>query len=103
MAGSESCPHHIRFNGHSAGVLTIADGGCRVTVCVFQCGHQWKEGDFVIFEQQSGKTTRYKIDSIHTPPDPGDQHFLDCTFAPRTAHFPNVKAHLTAEKGKANE
>lgn len=89
IAGSESRPHHIRFNGHSAGILGIKDGGKQISVCVFQRGHEWNEGDFVIFERQSGETTRYKIVAIRTPHDPGDQHFLDCTFAPRPAPLPN--------------
>jgi hypothetical protein len=90
IAGSEAHPHHIRFNGHSAGILDIHDGGQRINVCVFQRGHDWNAGDYVIFERQSGETTRYKIDRIWTPRDPGDQHFLYCTFAPRPAPSPNT-------------
>lgn len=89
IAGSEARPHRIRFNGASAGILDIHDGGKRINVCVFQIGHDWKAGDYVIFERQSGETTRYKIDRINTPHDPGDQHFLYCTFAPRTTPSPN--------------
>ena len=91
IAGSEARPHHIRFNGHSAGILGIRNGGQEIDVCVFQRGHEWNEGDFVVFERQSGETTRYKIDRIWTPHDPGDQHFLYCTFAPRPAPSPNTK------------
>lgn len=92
IAGSEARPHRIRFNGVSAGILDIYDGGQCINVCVFQSGHEWKEGDFVIFERQSGETTRYKIDRINTPHDPGDQHFLYCTFAPRPAPSPNTES-----------
>lgn len=83
--GSESSPHHIRFNGHSAGILDIYDEGQRINVCVFGPYRDLKAGDYVIFERRNGETTRYKIDRIHTPHDPGDQHFLYCSFAPRPA------------------
>lgn len=76
--------HQIWLDGATAGVLHVSDGGNKITVCVFQRGYEWKDGDLVIFRRRSGETTRYKIDQIRTPSDPGDQHFLDCTFTPRT-------------------
>lgn len=98
MTSTEIIPLHvIRLNGASAGVLHANDDGSRITVCVFQRGHKWKDGDFVIFERRGGETTRYKIDRICTPHDPGDQHFLYCTFAPRIHPSPNDQAHGALE------
>lgn len=98
MTSTEIIPLHvIRLNGASAGVLHANDDGSRITVCVFQRGHKWKDGDFVIFERRGGETTRYKIDRICTPHDPGDQHFLYCTFAPRIHPSPNTPGQATAK------
>jgi hypothetical protein len=97
-AGSESRPHRIRFNGHTAGIIDIKAGGKSITVCVFQRGHEWNEGDYVIFERQSGETTRYKIYEIETPRDPGDKHFLRCIFAPRPAPPPNTPMCREADR-----
>lgn len=77
--------HNLRLDGVNAGVLDVYEDGARVNVCMFRRGVDWSSGDFVVFERSSGKTTRYKIDRIETPRDPGDQHFLYCTFAPRPA------------------
>lgn len=83
--GSEDNPHTVRFDGFSAGMLSTCDGGQRITVCVFGSWWRMQDGDYVIFERRSGETTRYRITAIRTPHDPGDQHFIDCEFAPRPA------------------
>lgn len=76
--------HEITFDRVNAGILAIHAKGRRITVVVYRKGKPWKPQDYIVFTRQSGETTRYRVDEIRTPRDPGDQHFIDCTFAPRT-------------------
>lgn len=86
----EPATHHLRFDGVNVGRLDDGDGRC-ISVCVFRRDAPWQVGDYIIFESTSGQTSRYMLYSIRTPHDPGDQHFLECSFAPRTNLTPAKK------------
>ena len=75
--------HTIRLNGATAGILSGNDDNTKLTLCVFRSGAPWKIDDFLILQSTSGQTSRYRVTRVSTPRDPGDQHFIDCTFAPR--------------------
>lgn len=82
-AGAVPITHNLRFDGVTVGRLDDADDAMKLDACVFRSGAPWNVGDYIIFESSRGQSSRYKLDRIHTPRDPGDQHFLYCTFAPR--------------------
>lgn len=80
MASREHDYTH-RYWGHDFTFDPI-DGGQRGRMCVF--GRTPRVGDHLILPNGSG-TTRYRIESVRSPSDPGDQHFLDVAFDPREA------------------
>lgn len=70
----------------TAYVLHVKDGGQQITVSGWKSNpYEWKKGDYLILERESGETTRYQLDELEVPHDPGDQYFARCSFAPRTA------------------
>lgn len=75
--------HDLKLDGVMAGWLSQRDEGRKICLCWFHGNLPAKEGDYLIIHTSDGRSTRYVIDEIDTPRDPGDQHFLDCTFAPR--------------------
>lgn len=76
--------HRLQLDGVTAFTLSVRKEGHEITLCWFRRHLRAKEGDFLIIQRDDGSTTRYRIDAIDTPRDPGDHHFLECTFAPRT-------------------
>lgn len=75
--------HEVKFAGVTAGLLWLDDNGHKIGLCWFHSNLPAKEGDYLIIHTSDGRTVRYVIHNIETPRDPGDQHFLECTFAPR--------------------
>lgn len=76
--------HVIRLNGLTAGVLSHRRGGEELTLCVFRSGAPWRRGDLLDIHSSAGGVYHYRVAKVDTPCDPGDQHFIDCTFSPRT-------------------
>ena len=77
--------HNVRLNGISAFVFLVRDGGQSITLCGHKRNpHEWDVGDYLILEKDDGTTTRYVLDKLDVPLDPGDQYFARCTFSPRS-------------------
>ena len=73
----------LRTWGHDYSIMQVIDGGKRLRVCLFT-PQRPKDGDYVILPNGS-RTTRYQVDGeVDTPVDPGDQHFCNLVFAPRS-------------------
>ena len=63
--------------------FTPVSSGLKGSVCIWDSVYaKAKAGDYVILRNGSG-TTRYMVESVWWPPQPGDQVFLRVIFAPR--------------------
>jgi hypothetical protein len=67
--------------GHSFVTTELKDGGKLMTGMGF--GHGVSEGDYLIFKQKDGSTTRYQVEEIHYKLDPKDMWSAVLVFAPR--------------------
>lgn len=65
--------------GNNFSILNADGDGLRL--CVFR-SQVIRKGDYLAVPDMArdGARVLYRVDTIRTPPDPGDQHFIDATF-----------------------
>ena len=74
----------VRIDGVTAFIPIINDGGQTITVSGWKHNpYEYGEGDYLIIHQENGETTRYQVEDLEVPTNPGDQYFARCRFAPR--------------------
>jgi hypothetical protein len=76
-----------RYWGNDYSVLKVIDEGQQLRLCVFRSARM-KPGDYLAIpndDNDPDKRSRYEIETIDTPMDPGDQHFITARWAPVTA------------------
>lgn len=76
--------HIQHLDGTTAFVFNVKNRGQQITVSGWHPNHhKFKEGDRIVFIQESGEGSRYRIKEVRRPYDPPDQYFMDCEFDPR--------------------
>ena len=69
--------------GRDYATTEILQGGLRINMTAW-CSQPIEVGDYVLI-RNAGGSTRYQVERVVRPHDPGDQYFIQAQFAPRPA------------------
>lgn len=82
--------------GRDYAITQILQGGLRVYMTVW-CPDEIVVGDYLLI-RNGAHSTRYQVERVVRPHDPGDQYFIQAQFTPR----PAPQQTETASQGVSN-